>query len=81
KPLTEMQIVWSKFLANVILMLLSLLPTLIYFFSVYQLGMPKGNIDLGGTWGSFIGLFFLGASFVAIGLFVSSFKWILIYRI
>ena len=72
KPLTEMQIVWSKFLANVILMLLSLLPTLIYFFSVYQLGMPKGNIDLGGTWGSFIGLFFLGASFVAIGLFVSS---------
>jgi ABC-2 type transport system permease protein len=27
---------------------------------------------MGGTWGSYIGLFFLGASFVSIGLFASS---------
>jgi ABC-2 type transport system permease protein len=51
---------------------ISIVPTLVYFISVYQLGFPKGNIDTGGMWGSYIGLLFLGASFVAIGLFASS---------
>ncbi len=32
----------------------------------------RGNLDMGGMWGSYIGLFFLGASFVSIGLFASS---------
>ena len=36
------------------------------------MGLPPGNIDIGGTWGSYIGLLFLGASFVAVGLFSSS---------
>jgi ABC-2 type transport system permease protein len=48
------------------------LPTLVYYFSVYQLGLPQGNLDSGSIWGSYIGLFFLGASFVAIGIFASS---------
>jgi ABC-2 type transport system permease protein len=51
---------------------LSLIPTLIFYFSVYQLGLPKGNIDAGGMWGSYIGLLFLGGAFVSIGLFASS---------
>ncbi|MDD2963643.1 MAG: gliding motility-associated ABC transporter permease subunit GldF [Bacteroidales bacterium] len=72
RPITDMQIVTAKYLASVVLVLLSLLPSLIYFYSVYQLGFPKGNIDMGATWGSFIGLLFLGASFAAIGIFVSS---------
>jgi ABC-2 type transport system permease protein len=72
KPLTEFEIVMAKFLSGLILVIFSLLPTLVYFFSVYQLGLPKGNIDLGGTWGSYIGLLFLGASFVAIGMFAST---------
>lgn len=72
KPLTEFEIVMAKFLSGLILVIFSLLPTLVYFFSVYQLGMPKGNIDLGGTWGSYAGLLFLGASFVAIGMFAST---------
>ena len=72
RPITDMQIVVAKYLASVVLVLLSLLPSLIYFYSVYQLGFPKGNIDMGATWGSFIGLLFLGASFAAIGIFVSS---------
>jgi ABC-2 type transport system permease protein len=72
RPLTDFQIILAKYLAGVLLVFLSLLPTLIYFFSVYQLGYPKGNMDMGGTWGSYIGLLFLGASFVAIGLFSSS---------
>ena len=72
KPLTDMQIVMAKFYAGFLLVVFSLLPTLVYFFSVYYLGLPKGNIDLGGMWGSYIGLLFLGASFVAIGLFAST---------
>ena len=72
RPLTDLQVILAKYFAAVILVVISILPTLIYYFSVYQLGFPKGNIDAGGMWGSYIGLFFLGASFVAIGLFASS---------
>jgi len=72
KPITDLQIILAKYFAGVLLVLFSLLPTLIYFFSVYQLGLPKGNIDTGGMWGSYIGLLFLGAGFVAIGVFASS---------
>lgn len=72
KPLTDLQIILAKYLAGVLLVLIALLPTLVYFFSVYYLGSPMGNIDMGGTWGSYIGLMFLGAAFVAIGLFCSS---------
>ena len=72
KPLTDFQVIFAKYLAGFVLVVISIMPTLIYFFSVYQLGFPKGNIDTGGMWGSYIGLLFLGASFVAIGLFASS---------
>jgi len=72
QPLSDIQIILAKYFAGLSLVIFSLLPTLIYFFSVYQLGSPPGNIDTGGTWGSFIGLFFLGASFVSVGLFSSS---------
>jgi ABC-2 type transport system permease protein len=72
KPLSDMQIILSKYFAGVILVVIALLPTLIYVFSVYQLGSPKGNIDMGGTWGSYLGLIFLGSAFVAIGLFCTS---------
>ncbi len=72
KPLTELQIVLAKYLANVILVVLSLLPTLVFVYSVYQLGAPVGNIDMGGTWGSYLGLLFLSAGFAAIGVFASS---------
>jgi gliding motility-associated ABC transporter permease protein GldF len=72
KPLTEIDLVVGKFLASVFLVICSLIPTLIFFFSVYKLGNPVGNIDTGGTWGSFIGLFFLASIYVAIGVFASS---------
>ena len=53
-------------------MLFALVPTLVYYFSVHSLGSPVGNIDTGGMWGSYIGLLFLAAAFVAIGVFASS---------
>ena len=72
KPLSENKIIAAKFLAALTLMVLAILPTLIYYFSVYRLGFPVGNIDHGGTIGSYIGLLFLGAAFISIGMFASS---------
>ncbi len=73
KPLSDIEVILAKYLAGLVLVISSLLPTLIYFISVYILGSPVGNIDVGGFWGSFIGLFFLAGIYVAIGIFTSSF--------
>ncbi len=72
RPLTDFQIVFAKYLAGVGLLVLALLPTLIYYYSLIELGNPVGNIDHGGTWGSYLGLLFLGAGFTGIGIFASS---------
>jgi len=72
KPISDWEIILGKYLACVFLVLLAILPTFIYYYSVSQLGMPKGNLDVGATWGSYFGLFGLGAVFVSIGVFCSS---------
>ena len=72
RPLSDLQIIFAKYLAGLTLVVLSVLPTLVYFYSVYVLGDPVGSIDTGGTWGSYIGLIFLGSVYVAIGIFTSS---------
>jgi ABC-2 type transport system permease protein len=72
KPLYEWQIVLAKFLAGTTLVFISVVPTFVYFFSIYQLAEPVGNMDIGATITSYIGLLFLGACFVSIGLFASS---------
>ncbi|MCU0328732.1 MAG: ABC transporter permease subunit [Chitinophagales bacterium] len=72
KPLSEFDILMGKYLASVAVMMVSLLPTLVYYFSVYALGSPIGNVDSGGVFGSYFGLSFLVMSFCAIGIFASS---------
>jgi ABC-2 type transport system permease protein len=72
KPITDLQIILAKYLAGMTLVMIALLPTLVYFFTVYGLGNPPGNIDSGGTWGSYIGLILLASGYVAIGVFASS---------
>jgi len=72
RPLTELDIILGKYFAALVLVVFSILPTFIYFYSVYQLGAPAGNIDTGATWGSYIGLIFLGGTFTSIGIFASS---------
>jgi ABC-2 type transport system permease protein len=72
RPVREGQIIVAKFLASWALILLSLLPTLAWVWSVYTIGSPRGNLDLAGTWGSFLGLFFLGGIYAAIGILASS---------
>ena len=72
KPLTDWDIILGKYGASVCLIFMALIPTLIYYYSLYQLGSPIGNIDNGATIGSYIGLFLLGSLFASAGLFVSS---------
>jgi len=72
RPLADMQVVLAKFMSAFILVILSIIPTLIYFLSVSRLGAPPGNIDTGATWGSYFGLLFLAGIYTAIGIFISS---------
>ncbi|MDR0367625.1 MAG: gliding motility-associated ABC transporter permease subunit GldF [Bacteroidales bacterium] len=70
-PLSYTEVILSKYLASVVLVVISVLPTFIYFLSIYFLGYPKGNIDFGAMWGSYLGLILLGAAFASIGVFCS----------
>ncbi|HZM12844.1 MAG TPA: gliding motility-associated ABC transporter permease subunit GldF, partial [Bacteroidales bacterium] len=72
RPLGEGAIIYGKFLASVILVLISLLPCIVFVISVWVLGETPGNLDRGGIAGSFIGLILLAAVYSAIGLFASS---------
>lgn len=72
QPLSDTKIILSKYLASVSIVIISLIPTLVYLITVHRLALPVGNVDMGGVWGSYIGLLFLGASFAAIGVFSSS---------
>ncbi|WP_324671101.1 gliding motility-associated ABC transporter permease subunit GldF [Hymenobacter sp. GOD-10R] len=72
RPLTDGQIIGGKYLACFLLALLALIPTLLYYYSIYQLGNPVGNIDSAATVGSYIGLALLAGVFAAIGLFASA---------
>jgi len=71
KPITDWQIVLGKYLGALLLIILSLIPTLIYLFSIIMLGNPVGNVDLGPIIGSYFGLLFLASSYAAIGMFTS----------
>jgi ABC-2 type transport system permease protein len=72
RPLSELKLVLAKFLAAFCVVLITLIPTLIYFFSIYKLGNPVGCIDTGATWGSYLGLLWLAIIYLSIGVFTSA---------
>lgn len=72
KPITDLTIILTKFFAGVTLVFISILPTLIYYFTVHQLGEPVGVVDDGATVTSYFGLMLMGAALVAVGIFASS---------
>ena len=72
KPISKLNIVLGKFFGALLLILLALLPTLLYAYTLNQLGNPTGNLDFGSTLGSYFGLFFLVMSYTAIGVFSST---------
>ena len=72
RPLSRWQIVTGKYFGALLVVIIALIPTIIYFFSVQSLASGAG-MDTGATIGAYIGLFFLAAVFTAIGICASSF--------
>lgn len=72
KPITDWSIILGKFMASFLLVIFSILPTLLYYFSIRWLGSPVGNIDTSGIIGSYIGLILLGGVFCTVGILASS---------
>ncbi len=72
KPLGDWKIIFGKYFAAVTLVVLCLLPTLVYYYSVYQLGDPVGNIDSAVVFGSYMGLILYGMVYTAVGIFSTS---------
>lgn len=71
-PLSINKIILAKYFAALTLIIIAIIPTLIYYFSIVELGDPVGNIDHAGFFGSWIGLIMISAVFAAIGIFASS---------
>jgi ABC-2 type transport system permease protein len=72
KPVSIYDIVMGKYFASWSISIIAILPTLVYFFSLYQLANPKGNVDIAGIIGSYIGLVLLAGAFTSIGLLASA---------
>lgn len=71
RPISDLGILLAKYFAGVTLLVISVLPTLVYYFTLSYLGKPIGNMDVGANVTSYLGLMFLGSAFVAIGIFAS----------
>ncbi len=72
RPLTIQRVIGAKLVAAFVVVLLTLVLSLVYFITVYQLGYPVGVVDVAATIGSYAGLLLLTLVFLAIGLFASS---------
>lgn len=72
RPIRLWEILLGKYLGSLTIVILALLPTLIYYYAVYSLAMPVGNVDTGAIVGSYVGLLLLGAVFTAVGIFTSA---------
>lgn len=72
RPISDIKILLAKYFAGVTLLVIALIPTIIYYISMYALSLNPETFDHGATFTSYIGLIFLGATFVAIGIFASS---------
>jgi gliding-associated putative ABC transporter substrate-binding component GldG/gliding motility-associated ABC transporter permease protein GldF len=70
-PISPLQLVAGKFLGNLFIVLVAILPTLLYAFTLDALS-EIGGIDFGATYGSYFGLLFLAACYTVIGIYISS---------
>ena len=72
QPISLWKIVVGKYMAAFVLMVLALLPCVVHYFIVFYMAEPIGNIDGGQFIGSMMGLVFLSASFIGIGMLCST---------
>ena len=72
RPISDLKILLAKYFASVTLMLIAILPTLIYYYSMTQLALEPESFDHGATITSYLGLILIGSAFVAMGIFTSA---------
>jgi len=72
KPIGHWEIVLGKYLGSLLLILLALIPTISYVYTIMQLAATPESIDYGSVIGSYFGLLFLASSITSIGLFTST---------
>ncbi len=68
KAVTDWQILLGKFFACLILVLIALVCSLPYYITISQLG----PVDHGAVWCGYLGILFLSAALIGIGLLASS---------
>jgi len=69
-PVSDAQIVLGKFLGLVGLLVIMIAPTSVYFFLS---GVVGAHFETQAIATGYLGLFLVGASFIALGMFISSF--------
>ena len=67
-PVKDYEIILGKFLAGLILIVVAVILTLVYTLALSGLG----DLDSGSVVAGYIGLMFLGATYLSIGVFTSS---------
>jgi ABC-2 type transport system permease protein len=72
QPISIANLIFGKFLAVTLVGISCILPSLVYLYTVYVLGIPAGNVDFGPVLGSYFGLILLIGAFSAIGIFAST---------
>lgn len=72
KPISTWDIILGKYLGSLILIIIALIPTLTYVYTIIQLAATPENIDFGSVLGSYFGLLFLASAITAIGMFTST---------
>ena len=70
-PFSSLQLVLGKLLGSLLIVIAAIAPTIFYAVVLDALS-ATGGIDWGATFGSYIGLIFLGAVYTAVGVFASS---------
>lgn len=67
-PVKDYEIILGKFLAGLILIFVAVILTLVYSLTLSGLG----NLDFGSVAAGYLGLMFLGATYLSVGVFTSS---------
>jgi len=68
KPVTDWQVIFGKFLATLLLIVIALVLTFPYYITVANLG----SIDHGAVWTGYLGLLLMSAAYISIGIYTSS---------
>lgn len=71
-PITNFEVVLGKFLASLGIVVVGLIFTLPYAFSLTLLTPPGAPFDYGPVVGGYVGLILLSSAFLSLGLFASS---------